>query len=282
MADVQQQPVSPRLKALQNLSNALPVANQQVAQQQKAGRDLQLQAAVANTPAAAVGPGTGAQLGTAMQNQSGDQQVTAAKGAVDQQQQVAQLGQQAQATADKGQIAGLQAGARQSEMDNVQRFAALNAGVKKELYDDTMQFQKDEIGRTLMNERQLADYARLNAKSDEEYKNYAQIADQASQRKLQTMEKAFDLVQQDLDNQLAIAEQKKDQAAKQAIIKAKRDAEAAMQKEKNKRANDSAAWTTGGTIVGTAVGAYFGGPAGAAAGGAIGGAAGGAVANQTS
>jgi hypothetical protein len=165
-------------------------------------------------------------------------------------------------------------------MDNVQKFAQISEKAKQEMFDNQMQFQKDEQGRTFFNERQLADYARLNAENDEKFKDYAQNAEQLSKRKLQAMEHAYKLTMQDLQQKSNLAEQKKDQQAQLQINQIRKEIEERMQKERAKAANRAAAWQAGGTIVGGVAGAVIGGPAGASAGASVGGALGGMAASQ--
>jgi hypothetical protein len=148
--------------------------------------------------------------------------------------------------------------------------------LKKELYDDHMKFQKDELGRTKFNEVQMADYAKSNAKSQEEYNNYAQRAEILSKRKMQALEHAHKLIMEDLNQKHLMAEKNKDQEAIIEIELMKKGANEAMAREAARAANKAAAWKTGGMIVGGALGS-MGGPAGALAGSMVGGAIGSAI-----
>ena len=263
---------TPRLRALQSLSDALPVANQQVAQQQSAGRDLQLQAAVAGAPAQSEGAGMASQIGTAQTQQAGQQKVAQAQQEVGAQEQVAKLGQHAEQSAATNTLEGMKSSARNEEMTNVQRFANLNASVKQELYDKQMQFQQDETGRTLLNVRQLADYARLNAQSDNDMANHQQRVEQVSKREMQIMEQSYKTVIQDLDQKYRVAEKNQDQQAKIDIMNKKLSAETTMKQKANEVANRRGMWTAAGGVVGAIVGAYAGNPmAGAAIGAGAGG-----------
>lgn len=262
-----------RMKALKNLSNSLPVANAQVAAGQNAARQMQIQSAVKAAPQKA-GTATAQETGASVAANAGQQMIQNAGQTIQQQQQVGQVGLAEQARQNQAEVQSLASGGREQTMDNVQRLAALDSKAKKELYDDQMSFARDENGRTIFNEQQIADYARMNAKSNEEFKNYAQVATQASNRKLQLMETAYKKVQEDLNFKYAEAKQKGDQAAQKQIASDQSDMAARMQRERAKAANNGAMWQTGGAIVGTVVGGIYGGPAGAMAGGAAGGAAG--------
>lgn len=220
---------SPRLKALQNLQNALPIANQRVAQGQAAARDMQLQQAVAKAPTTQNVTQTSQQTGAAVAQQAGQQNVQQAQASVQQQGQIGQLALGEQGQANQASLANQQLSAQQQQMNNVQRLAQISEEAKQELYDKQMNFERDEAGRTLFNQTQLLDYARVNAQNNEQFQNYAQIAQQASQRKLQFMESAFNKVMADLDYQFKVAEQSGDQNAKMEIERAR----AAMQNRMN-------------------------------------------------
>lgn len=266
---------TPKMKALQNLSNSLPVANSKVAAGQDAARQMQIQNAVKAAPVtsntATVAQSTGATAAT----QTGQQMVQGAQQQLQQQGQVAQLGQAEQARQGQGEVAGLQAGAKDEAMDNVSRLAALDSRAKDELYDKQMKFAQDENGRTLFNEHQLADYARMNATSDEELKNYSDKITQMSQRKMKMMEIAFNKIDQDLNFKYAQAKQAGDQAAAREIEQMRAD----MEEKKRAAKTELASSTMIGGALGTVIGAVIGGvatesPVGAVAGGAAGGALG--------
>lgn len=247
-------PQTPRMTALQTLQNQLPVASQKVAQGIQAARDIQLQQAVAKAPTPAAITPVAQQTAAAATAQAGQQQVEAAKQMVQQAGQFGELKAGEQQMAAQQQIAQAEQVARQQEMTNVERLGRLDMAAKKELYDSEIQFKKDEAGRTLFNERQLIDYAARNARSEEEYRNYAQRAEILNKRKLQAMETAYRIIEEDLRQQFALAEQRKDQAAKERIAQIRRDIQARVAREKNRAANRAAMWQAGGMIVGAAAG----------------------------
>lgn len=273
--------MTPRMKALQNLSSALPVTNQRVAQGQAAARDIQLQQAVQKAPPKANITQAAQQTGASSAQQTSQQLVERAGQQIQQQGQIGQLGAQEQGRAADAKTFGLSQGAKEEAMGNVQKLAQISEEAKQEVYDQQMSFEKDEAGRALFNDRQLADYAKLNAQDDEQYKNYAQQSDQLSKRKLQAMEHASNVVNADLNQRYMEAKQKGDQKTMLEVNQIKKDMEEKIQKERNKAANRQAAWTAGGAIIGGVAGAIFGGPAGAAAGASVGSAAGGMIGSQT-
>lgn len=273
-------PDTPRMSALKQLSQNLPVANSRIAQGQAAARDMQVQSAVARQPVAAPITQTAQQTGAAAAQQTGAQMVQGAQQGIQQQGQVAQVGLQQAGQAADARVAGSQMSAAEQKMDNVERLAALDESAKQELFDANMQFQRDESGRALFNETQLADYARLKAGSDEEFKKYAQDAEQSTQRNLQAMETAYRIVNADMEQQYAEAKQRGDQEMMQRVQKAKQEAEARMKKEKARAANKQAMWSAGAGVAGGAAGAVFGGPTGAMVGAQAGSAIGGLIGNN--
>lgn len=272
-------PQTPKMTALQNLQKQLPVANQRVAQGIQTARDIQLQQAVARAPTGAAIAPAAQQTAAAATAQAGSQQAEQAKQMVQQAGQLGQLQLGEQQLQAQQQVARAQQAARQQEMTNIDRLGRLDMEAKKDLYDREIQFKKDEAGRTLFNERQLVDYMARNARSDEEYKNYAQQADLLNRRNLQAMETAYKIIEEDLAQKWRAAEQKKDQAAQKQIADIRAEIQARMERERARAANRGAMWQAGGMIVGAAAGS-FAGPGGAAAGAQIGGAMGGIAASR--
>ena len=273
---------STKLTALQNLQGQLPVASQRVAQGIQAARDIQLQQAVAKAPTGAAIAPAAQQTAAAAVQQTGQQQAQAAQQMVQQAGQVGQLELGEQKMSGQQAVFGAQQAAEKQELDNVQRLSQLDMNAKKELYDNEISFKRDEAGRTLFNQRQLADYAKQNTVSDEQFKNYAQQAEQVNKRNLQAMESAYNIIAENLTQHSAIAEQNKDQAAKKQIQEIQIELQKRMAKARARAANNMGAWTAGGTVVGAVVGGVAGSliapgagtAAGAAAGASVGGALG--------
>lgn len=280
MADPIQTPQTPRMQALRNLAKNLPVANSAVAQGQQAARQMQLQQAVQAAPPSIKTTQAAQTIGQQQAAGAGKQMVESASAATAPKGALAQIGNQAvqeQQQQSSAKTAGLAAGSKEQQMDNVEKFAALSESAKKELYDKQMKFDKDENGRTLFNAEQLADWTKLKARNSEEYKNYAQSATQISKRNIQAIEHAYALIEEDLNQQYRVAEEKNDRKAAEEIRRMKKDAADRLEREKTRYNNSVGAWQAGGTIVGTAVGAYFGGAAGAKIGGQVGGQGGTAI-----
>ncbi len=265
---------TPRLRALQNLSNNLPVANSQVAAGQAAARDMQIQNAVKAAPSGGATTATAQQTGTTAAQQAGQQMVQGAGQQLEQQNKIAQVGAAETANTNQQQVASLQAGAKDQAMDNLQKLDKVSSGAKTELYDKQMQFAKDSNQRTIFSENQLADYARANAQSDQEYQNKAQAAQLMSKRYIQVLETAHAKIIEDLNFKYQQARQAGDHEATRQVTEMLNQTNDRIAREKARAANSAAAWQAGGTIVGAVGGTILGGPAGAAGGAAVGGAIG--------
>lgn len=274
---------SPRQSKLKQLAANLPVASSRIAASQKAARDMQVQNAVKSAPQSAPITSAAQTTGASVAQTAGTQQLQQNEQTAQAANQVGQLGQAEAVQQTASRIGDLQAGQRNQELDNLERFAALNRDAKEELYDKQMVFERDELGRQKMNDIQLADYTRANAASNEAFEQRSQQAKQAAARQLQMMETAHRLILADLDQKYAVADQAADQQAKIDIANAKKAAEEAMTRAKNKAANKSAAWGAAGSIAGGVAGAVLSGgnPAGAMAGAQAGGALGTGIANNT-
>lgn len=207
-------PETPRMRALRQLSSQLPVANQQVAAGQQAARDIQLQQAVKQSRPGQAVASTAQQLGSAMQAQAGQQMVETAKQNLQNQGQLAQSAVAEQKQQAGAEVSSAGQGLEQQKQDQLSRFANLSASAKQEMFDSRVQFQRDQNGKTLLNERQLADYAKMKAQSDQDFQNYAQKSDQLSRRKLATMQAVQAQLEQGLKQDQAEYQQLQDAISK--------------------------------------------------------------------
>lgn len=276
----------------------MPIANQQIAAQQKAARDLQLLQAVQKAPVGGAIIPTAQQTGAAMAAQAGQDQVQRIQNAAQAQGQIAQIGQQLQGLELQKQQAEAQMGLKEQGMADAQKLASISEAAKKELYDTRMAFQKDEMGRQFLNNIQLSDYAVLRAKSNEDWQNYAQRSEQLAARKEMTMKVAQQKLMQQIQfenqeiNQLRDQLSKKgmterEMAAKRQILEKKLAndldlksklavVEAAATRAKARTASTKTRNAATGQIIGSVAGGvlgfiYGGGPGGAALGATAGG-----------
>ena len=210
--------------------------------------------------------------------------------AVQQQSQAVQKAQQTQLQLREGQVREQQA---QSQLDQRellnQRRAALSTSLRKaedtlaklgmstkqQLFDSSIQFEQDELGRTVFNERQLLDYAVTHAKDVETMQDYEQAISQMSERRLRLMQVAQQKVEMELKNAYTYEQSALNQEHKLNMARAVADAKDKLAKEKAKAQNRSAMWSALGTVVGGVAGALIAGPAGAQLGATLGGGLGG-------
>lgn len=269
------------MPALDAIMGNMPVANQKRQQQAQAATDLQLQQAVKAVPPKAATPQVAQTLGAAAQQNVGQQMIETAKQNMQTAQQVGQVGLDQKQQELTTSIEALRRGQDTTQLADEKAFADLSEDAKREMFDGRMEFQRDEMGRTFMNERQLADYAVTHARDEQQLQNYMQSANQLHDRKIQMLEAGQAKIDQELKFQNSLSEQKQDQALKQRLLTSKRQLEDKIAREKADRANRAGKFSAVGGIVGGVVGAVVGGPAGAAVGYSAGSALGGMAASQT-
>lgn len=265
------------------LAGQMPVRSREMAEQQKAARAIQLRQAIARmAPGQAPTREQAAQLGATAAAQAGAEQVAAAQQGVETIGQMARLGQQEAALTGAKRLGEQQQAVQREQLGQLDRLANLDARAKKELFDNELAFRKDAANQTFFSERQLADYKRQSAVSDEQFKNWANTAQNAHRRNVASLEAIYNKLAEVEKNNFRIGEQKLDQAAKEELIKLKVDTEKRLAKAKKDAANTAMMWQAGGMIVGGALGALTMTPQGVMAGASLGGAAGGTIGAQQS
>ena len=241
---------------LAGLASQMPIRNQVVADQQKAARLLQLQQAVAGmTPQQAPTATQAAGMGATMAAQAGQQQVERAGQQVQQAGQLAKLGQGEAELTSTQKVSALQTGAQREQLDQTSRLAALDDRTKREIFDNELQFKRDQNDVALFSERQLADYKRLNAQKDQDYANWATKAKQVHDRNIATLQAISDRLAEVEKNNYYVGKQRLDQAQTKELAQLKRDNDLRLAKAKAKAANTATMWAAGGglmTAAGTA------------------------------
>lgn len=238
-------------RGLAGLAGQMPVRNKAIADQQRAARMLQLQQAVAGLPTGAAPTAQqAAGMGAAVAQQAGAEQVARAQQATKQSAQIGQLGLQEQQLAGQQQITAAQQAGQQESLDQASRLAALDASAKKELFDNQLQFRKDQADRTLFTERQLADYKRMTAGQEEDFKNWSQRSRQLHDRNIQVLATVNARLEEALQQQYAVGKQQQNQALIKELAELKRDNDRRLVEAKAKAANTAAMW---GAIGGAAM-----------------------------
>jgi hypothetical protein len=159
--------------------------------------------------------------------------------------------------------------------------ARIGKDIKQKIFDARMTFDRDELGRSFSNDRQLADYTIANAKSEQEAQERLQQIQQASQRSIQLTEIALAEVEQRMKQEFRKGEAEKDFAHQKELAELRKALQDKLRKEQADAANKAAMWQAAGTIVGAGIGTMAGNPVmGAAIGGGVGTAVGGTPAGQ--
>ena len=241
-------------RGLAGLAANMPVRNKIVADQQKAARALQLQQAVAGmTPQQTATPAQAAQMGAAVAGEAGKQQVSQASQMVESAGQMAKLGQQETALAGGEKLGGMQLAAQKESLGQAERLAALDNSAKREVFDSQLQFKKNTADQTQFTQRQLLDYAKVNAKSDEEFKTWSQRTQQASRRNIQVLETINNRLAEALSADYSKGKQKLDQQSRLELTKLKRENDQAIARARANGANTAMAGQAIGGVM-TAVG----------------------------
>jgi hypothetical protein len=142
--------------------------------------------------------------------------------------------------------------------------------LKNELFDKNIKFQKDELGRTLFNERQLMDYKIYSTKSKIEFRKFEQDMRNMSRRRIKMLDVSLAKIKQELKQQFDKDQLELNQEQKKRLLEAKAAIEEKIRRAKANAANNASMFSSAFTIIGTGVGAFFGGPAGAMVGAQIG------------
>lgn len=248
-----------RTKALDTIEQTvLPRQSSQRVQQMDSARQIQLQQALgggAVTQAPALTPTSAAQAVAQMTKAQGQQIVGVAQQEAQQRAQVEEQRQRENSLQKQQQLIEKSQAVRKLQTNLQQELAAFDARTKQELFDNQMTFQKDDLGRTLFNEQQLADYALSKAKTQEELAKYEMQAQQASERRLQLLRAAHAKIQQAATQTFTSEQTELDQQTQLALIEKKRQIEEKIKREQTAARNRASIWTAAGTIVGVSAGA---------------------------
>lgn len=266
--------ISNKLQSIRNIRAQMPAANEQIIAQKNAARDLQMRGMVAGAPATYK---AASQIGAQTAAAKGQDLVTGYQQAAAADSRVRELELSQRGLEERAKIAGAQRGFAAQREDILDRIADLGEEVQSKITADRLQFSTDQTGQKYLNSRQLGEWAVLKAKTAEQYADYAQTVQQATQRQMQMSEVAHKKMLQVLENEHLWQQYGLDKQAALELKQLLADHEKALRDMENDHKNKQAMWQAGGTIVGAGLGALAGGPAGAAAGASIGGAAGTAI-----
>ena len=146
----------------------------------------------------------------------------------------------------------------------IRDLSRIGRDVKQKIFDSRMSFDRDEMGRKFSNERQLADYAIMTARSEEDLSNKMQQMQQQSQRKVQMMEVGYKKIINEMKRQEKMSEGQKNFEQLKMLGEMSRNMRDQINRENQRAANKSAMIGAASTIVGVGVAAAGGGPVGGA------------------
>lgn len=161
---------------------------------------------------------------------------------------------------------GLQRQSRRAEA----RLFSLDNQIKNELLDKQLLFKRDELGRNLFNERQLADYALASAQNQQDLLNYQQKVQQLSAKKMQILKAAHVKIKQEMQNTYKKESNDAMNKLRRELAQAEYNMRMKMQREQAKARNRAGMFGAAGSILLGGLGAAIGGPAGATAGATLG------------
>lgn len=263
-----------RIGQLNKLAANLPVVNQEIANNMQAARTTQLQQAIASMAPEQEGTTALAQqVGGQQAQQAGAIQVQAAQRTAQQAQQVGQMALQEDRMQKQQELFTRQQSLAQRNRGLTNQLARLDSNLKDQLLDQQLSFKRDEFGRTIWNERQLADFAVVQAKTQIDLENFEQTMHQQSQRRLQIMQAVQAKLKQVLDQNFMREGQALDQKTRLYIAEKMREAKEKEARERARRASRGALLQGAFTVAGAAAGGILGAAAGgigAAPGAAIG------------
>lgn len=172
---------------------------------------------------------------------------------------------------------GRQQQLEKQQQQNLAKVASLNSQVKRDLFEKNMEFKKDELGRTQFNDRQLADYALLKARTEEDYANYEQEVGQASEMKMQILKQSYHVITQSMKQMFEQEMSTLDNFQREDLARAQANVQQKIKEEQAKARNRSSLWVAGGTVVGAVIGGVVGAVGGAGVGAAPGAAMGASI-----
>jgi hypothetical protein len=262
-----------RIQNLNKLAAAIPMANQQIASGMQQARETQLQQTIGQmTPEQAATP----RLAQSMGAQQAAQASAIQLGAQQKTQQSAVVAGQQAIVQDKIQKQQ-ELFTRSQALSQKNRYlenelARISQSAKDKLLDQQLSFKRDELGRTVWNERQLADYKIATAKDEEDFRNYQQEASNLSERRMKMLQMAQRKLEQVLEQGYISTNQKLDQASRLKIVETVAALKRKQARESARQSSNMGMWSGAGTIVGAGIGfvASGGNPYGAVVGAQIG------------
>ena len=238
-----------RQQQLMNL--AQPGQNQGLLDQQKATQQIQMQQALgqmSQTGQSSRRTPMAQQMGAQAQGAFGQSQVQAGQKDLQQQGQVAGALQQEKSQEIQLGLQQRQQASKTRLRSITNQIGALSNNLKQDIFDKQTQFQKDELGRTYWNDRQLADWKIKEAKSDEELAEFEQNIAQEFEKKMAGLQASQRSIKQRLEQEMQKSEQDQDQALMQRLQNAEIELQRKQQKAQARASQNASILGAAGTI----------------------------------
>lgn len=270
MADQNQQSQD-RMAVLNKIGKNLPIVNQNLEKQRQAALSMQTNAMIGQMPQsaraaqAAAGQVAGARVQSNLQTQANTQS------------QLGQLGQSKIQEQELQNTATIQERAKTQAAifrDQEAKFAKMAGAEQKKLLDNSMQFNQDYRGSTLLSEQNILDWAKANNLEENQQKQILQTMELNEQKRAQLKDAAHTRIVKELEylSRKGINEKNNRQAAE--LAKAAAEMKKSMAKDAANAANRRSMFAAGGTIAGAAIGTFIAPGVGTAVGASLGGAVG--------
>jgi len=148
--------------------------------------------------------------------------------------------------------------------------AALGTYTKQVLFDQRLTFQQDEAGRKFSNMQQLADYAVMSARKDEDLAMKLQDMKQANEKEIMALQHAHNMITSKMKFEFERAEKQKDYALLRKLSEMKNALDEKMRRKAARGAMISNIIVGGATVAGAVIGGGGTMGTGAAAGAMVG------------
>jgi hypothetical protein len=281
MADLT--PNTTRADQLTTLSNQVGQSITGQAQAGQAQRVTGLQQAVQQATQAGAKP-TASQLqsmGGQQTAQAGEIGLSAAQTGQTRETQIGAMGLQEQFMADQQALSQKKLSVQAQSQKNTDTLSSINVQVKQELIDKQNQFASDAMGRTIFNDRQLADLAIFKAQSQNDLDQYEQNVHEQTQKRMAMLQQAQKVIQDTMQNGAASWNQTMNQDLQKQLAQQAYNLQQKLTAAQNRANSNAAIFSGAGMVIGAVVGGVLTGGAGAMAGASIGAGVGGLVYGQT-
>jgi hypothetical protein len=251
---------TPKTSQLANLASQFPAMTQQTAAiqqsqaRQAAGQIVQQQAQGLAPRRPVSAAQMGAELYTAQAAASREAAQKAQRGAMAAAEMELKREQQEKQKLLFQRSMGIGANLRKQE----QQLQRLNSNIKANLYDQAMQFEKDEIGRTKWKTSQLMDYAARKLARAQDYRKMEMQVGMMQKRRTQLLRTAQARIEQSLKQEFTKTEAARDRDLTDRLTKAAAEIKKKRAQDEAKARERSALWGSVGEIVGTVIGTIGG------------------------